>query len=849
MKSFWYSLFLCIAILVASCGSKKQLKTQSPNKQIELSIDVSPTGEISYQVDFKGKPILNTSLLGLQTESFDFTQNFKLVNSSKAIVDTSWNPIWGQRSRIQNHYHQIHASYENDLNQQMDVEFRVFDDGIAFRYSLPGNDSIILLDEKTQFNFAQDLSAWWTPQDFDSYEHLYSNSPLSSLTSVNTPLTLEYEDLFICIHEAQLENYTGMTLKRTDSLTLEAVLVPWSIEDSAKVKTQLPLKTPWRTIQIGDQLSDLVESSMILNLNDPCKIQETAWIEPMKYIGVWWEMHMGISTWEQSLQHGANTMNVKKYIDFASKNNIQGVLIEGWNQGWETWHTDKSFFEFSTPYPDFDTKAIVAYAKEKKVKIIGHHETGGNIPEYEAQMKKAFEYYKNNNINAIKTGYAGKINPEGRFHHGQFMVEHYRKVLELAAANHVMVDAHEPIKPTGLSRTYPNMMTREGARGMEWNAWSEGNSPEYTTTLPYTRLLAGPLDYTPGIFKLKFNGYEEGTRVHSTLARQLALMVILYSPLQMAADLPENYQNQPAFQFIKDFKTDYDASKFVDGKIGDYTIIARKTKQQDEWFAGAITDENARMVHIPLSFLDEQTYQLTVYSDDSLTNWDQTPTHIVISNFPVTQQDTLKIALSSAGGAALRLKAIPTPNTNSTSLLTFNMRSARLLEQFKSNYAYGNVRTIKHKGMSAIIDSFTSPEGAFTSQGVQSLIDGKLGNVLDKNQLWLGYQDNKLHLQLHFKEPQKLDSIQFSFLVEQISWIFAPEEIIIKDDLGIVTNTHLNSTEPIIGSKRHSFTIQFDHTRTTKSLDLEIMPLQHLPEWHSGSGQKAWFFTDEIIIN
>jgi len=837
-------LFASLCLVLFACQSDKENYYLSPNKQLQFNLEESNL-KLYYQVWLKDQLVMDSSFLGLETRSLDFANGLKIINRTSSTNNSTWKTVWGQRSEIPNEYNEFFFECENSKKDKLNIRFRLFNDGLAFRYEIPGTDSLIITDELTEFNFSKDLSAWWTPQDFDSYEHLYTNTLISELTAVNTPITLEGENLYLSIHEAKLENYSGMTLKRVDSLCLEVDLVPW--KDGDRVKAQLPLNSPWRTILIDDKISDLAESSMILNLNAPNTIEDVSWIQPMTYIGVWWEMHMGISTWDLSGTHGARTENVKNYIDFASQNNIGGVLVEGWNLGWETWHTDKSIFDFDQPYPDFDIDEIAAYAAKKNVGLIGHHETGGNIIDYENQIDDAFRLYRQKGIKCMKTGYAGEIVPEGEHHHGQYMVQHYRRIVEKAAENKIMLNAHEPIKPTGLSRTYPNMMTREGARGMEWNAWSEGNSPEYTTTLPYTRLLAGPIDYTPGIFNLKFNGYNEGTRVHSTLARQLALMVVLYSPLQMAADMPSNYKENPAFQFVKDFNTDYDKSTLLDGRIGDFTVYARKTKGQDEWFVGAITDENERQLNIPLSFLDDNlTYKMEVYADDEFTDWDKNPTSILIDSFVVSSKEVIKIALSPAGGAAFRF--IPTKNSDLKSIKNFNDLADKFIRKYKSVYKYGSVRTVKNKAREANIINTIQFDNQYTKDGFSILIDRKQASIFRKKENWLASDKNDIVLDLEFEKQTKIDSLQLSCLVENISWIFKPENVVLEfNDTKMNFDIHPNETE-VIGVKREIITIPLEESITTKKIKISIKPLSEIPNWHSAKGQNAWLFVDEIIL-
>jgi alpha-glucosidase len=499
---------------------------------------------------------------------------------------------------------------------------------------------------------------------------LYSNSPVSVIDSVQTPLTMQTRSgTFLVIHEANLVDYARMNLRggRMENRTLHAALAPWA--DGSKVKGHTPFVTPWRTIQIADRAGDLSPAVLGLNLNPPNVLPSTDWIKPMKYVGIWWGMHVGTMTWASGPKHGATTANTKRYIDFAAANGIGGVLVEGWNIGWDgDWIANRNAFSFTQPYPDYDLKGLAAYAKQKGVKLIAHNETSGGIENYERQMDSAFALYHSLGIDAIKTGYVTDTVGGGHSHHGQFMVRHYRKVIETAAKYGIMLDVHEPIHDTGERRTYPNMMSREGARGQEYNAWGAegGNPPEHETNLFFTRMLAGPMDFTPGIFDILI---ERGTgrprrpdepRIRTTLAKQLALYIVLYSPLQMAADLPENYEHQPAFQFIRDVAVDWDTTRVIDGRIGDYVIVARKERDKPNWFIGAITDEEGRTFDVPLSFLTKgQSYIAEIYADGRNANWLTNPLPVAISRRTVTSTSRLHLVLAPGGGQAIRIRLVP----------------------------------------------------------------------------------------------------------------------------------------------------------------------------------------------
>ncbi|MFC2138392.1 glycoside hydrolase family 97 catalytic domain-containing protein, partial [Bacteroidota bacterium] len=500
--------------------------------------------------------------------------------------------------------------------------------------------------------------AWWiNAYRNNRYEYLYQKNKISELDTVHTPVTLEGNGLYISLHEANLTDFSSMTIYKADSIKLACDLIPWS--DGIKVKTNVPFVTPWRTIQIADKPGDLVTSYLILNLNEPNKIEDVSWITPMKYVGIWWGMHIGVYSWSSGNIHGATTENAKIYIDFAAKHGIKGVLIEGWNLGWDgEWWKGGEDFDFTTPYPDFDIKEITDYAASKGVEIIGHHETGANTINYEAQIEDAFEFYNKYSVDGIKTGYVGEWLDKKEWHHGQYGVQHYRKVVELAAKHKIMLDVHEPIKATGIRRTYPNMMSREGARGQEYNAWSDGNGCEHTTVIPFTRCLAGPFDYTPGVLDINIK-YREGAKVPTTLVKQLALYVTIYSPLHMACDLPENYEGQPAFKFIEDVPVDWEETKVLNAKIGDYITTVRKDRNSSDWYLGSITDEEAREFIIKLDFLDPGLkYEAQIYADGADADWNTNPTSIDIQTMEVTSASEYTIKLAAGGGQAIRFKAL-----------------------------------------------------------------------------------------------------------------------------------------------------------------------------------------------
>jgi len=673
-----------LLILISSCSDHNQFRVISPDKEIQLIFLINEKDQVGYLIDFQSKRVVDTSHF-----SFDFKrqnsfgENLEVVSSSSSTFDETWETVWGEQRFIRNYYNElkIKLKEKSGKGRTCFVVFRVFNDGVGFRFEFPeqeNSEDVVILDENTQFKLTGNHICWWTPGDWDIYEHLFNTTRFTEIdalskrgnetlaqtyipeNAVNLPVTMKSDDgIYISILEANLTNYADMTLKvDKENLLFQSELV--GNDSGLKVKTKTPFVTPWRLILIADKAADLVSSRTILNLNEPNVIEDVSWIKPIKYMGIWWEMHLGKSTWDmKSRRHGATTENAKRYIDFASKNGIGALLIEGWNIGWENWigtEDREGIFDFVTPYPDYNLKEVVRYAKEKNVAIIMHNETSAAIMTYEKQIDTAFALCKSLGIHPVKTGYVGQILPNGEYHHGQWMVHHYRKVMKKAAQYHIMLDVHEPIKPTGLRRTYPNLMTAEGLRGQEFNAWSPdgGNPPEHLTIVPFTRMLAGPIDYTPGIFDIKFDKYKDKNQVNTTLAHQLALYVIIYSPLQMAADLPENYDGHPAFQFIRDVGVDWDTSVVLNGEIGDYITIARKERNTDKWFLGSITDENARTIEVSLSFLDEgNEYTATIYGDAEESHWDKNPTAYKIEKKVVISSDILNLKLAPGGGTAI----------------------------------------------------------------------------------------------------------------------------------------------------------------------------------------------------
>lgn len=673
-------------------------KVASPDGRIEFTIATGNDGSPYYQVERDGRPLILASRLGFTLKDAPpLLHDFRLVAAERREEDSTWRPVWGASEEVREHYRELtaHLREVSGPGRKMDIVVRVFNDGFGFRYVLPEQehlDEVVIQDEETEFRMTGDHTAWWIPDDWDTYELLYSETPLSRIGKVrqkdnrhthttggrvrngaNTPLTMRTNDgVYLSIHEAALVDYAGMTVVPDPGRpsALRCRLVPWP--SGEKVRGRTPLRSPWRTVQIADRAGDLIESNLVLNLNEPGRLEDISFIEPMKYVGIWWSMHLGIKTWaREGGRHGATTAETKRYLDFAADNGIRGVLVEGWNTGWESWYQDDNF-DFYTPYPDFDLQEVARHASKRGVLLMGHHETGGQALSYEKNLDRAFQRYRDLGIKVVKTGYAGRIRPEGYYHHGQWMVRHYQKVVETAARYGIMLNVHEPIKPTGLSRTYPNLMTGEGARGMEWNAWSSGNPPSHTIYLAFTRLLAGPMDYTPGIFDLRLErfadeyrywnslgGLDTHGRLNTTLAKQLALYVVLYSPLQMAADLIENYREHPAFEFIRQVPVDWSETRVLNGSVGQLLTIARREKGSEDWFVGSITDEAARSFPLTLDFLDPAlSYQATFYRDGGQANYRDNPTPLEVERRRVQAGDSIVVKLAPGGGQAIIIRSV-----------------------------------------------------------------------------------------------------------------------------------------------------------------------------------------------
>ena len=697
---------MILSVMLAGTVVINAANITSPSGELVLNVDVDAAGVPYYSLDYKGKPVISDSKLGLKTQEADFTKNFKIVGSNTLTFDETWEPVWGEYAEIRDHHNELAVDFATPDSLFMTVRFRLFDDGLGFRYEFPRQDHanyLAVSDELTEFNFPSDHTMFVIPGDYDTDEYLFTETRLSNVpealkkyegvhtesqrakelaNTVQTPLLAKSDDgLYINIHEAALMGYPAMQIDVEPSTNrLKSHLTPDKL--GVRGYIQLPFNTPWRTVIVSDDARDILASQLILNLNEPSKIEDTSWIKPMKFMGVWWEMFTGKQkTWAYSDdyrakpgvtdytklkpngRHPANTENVKKYIDFAAAHGIDGVLVEGWNEGWEDWasYRKNRQFLFDKPYPDFDVDELREYAKSKGVKLIMHHETAANAQDYERQLENAFKFMKDNNYDAVKTGYVGAIIPRSEHHSSQWMVDHVNYVAERAADYKIMIDSHEAPRPTGLIRTYPNWLAQESARGGEFESMG-GNPPSHTALLPFTRLKGGPMDYTPGLFQTDLSFYGEGKtgKAMTTLARQLALYLTMPSPMQMVCDLPENYERFPdAFTFIEEVPVEWRDSKYLEAEPARFITVARLDKNSDNWYVGAITDENPRDAFIDFSFLPKGVnYEATIYEDAPGAHWETNPQAYRIRKVKVNNKTKLKEHLAAGGGAAIKVSPI-----------------------------------------------------------------------------------------------------------------------------------------------------------------------------------------------
>lgn len=669
-----YTLIIALLSFTLAANAQDVHTVSSPGNINHITFELRD-GVPTYSADRLGQPVILSSALGFElADADDLKDGFTLKSFSKSSFDEIWTQVWGEKKHIRNHYNELRVELQEaeGAGRELHIVFRAYDDGIAFRYEFPEQEklgSIKIADELTEFALTGNHESWWIgAYQWNRFEYLTEHTMLAEVDTVHTPLTMRTaDDIYLSFHEAALVDYSTMTLERTHDYTLKANLMPWA--DGILVRTEAPAVTPWRTLQIADRPGDLITSYLILNLNEPNKIEDTSWIEPSKYVGIWWEMHLDKSTWGPGENHGATTENAKRYIDFAAEHGFDHVLVEGWNPGWEgEWYADGVVFDFTRAYDDFDLEGVAQYALDKGVRLMGHHETSASVEHYESQMHEAYALYERLGVRAVKTGYVGHGkeifwtdedgNRNYEWHHGQHMVLHHQRVVELAAQHKISLNVHEGVKDTGLRRTWPNLMTREVARGQEYNAWGEnqGNPPDHTLLLPFTRNLSGPFDYTPGVVDLHFDRYRPDNRVNHTLAKELALYVVIFSPLNMAADLPENYEANPVpLQFIKDVPVDWYDTQVLDSSIGNYITIVRKDVNSDDWYLGSMTNEQGRLLQTPLHFLDDgRKYIAQIYRDGDDAHWEHNPYEMVVEEVEVTSRTMLPIRLAAGGGQAIR---------------------------------------------------------------------------------------------------------------------------------------------------------------------------------------------------
>ncbi len=681
MKFALAATLASLAISLTAASAAQAADVRSPDGRITVTVDVDEGGIPQYSMSYRGAELMPPGALGFRFQSQPaFDDGFRVAGSATSSHDDTWEQPWGERRYVRDHYNELLVNFESATGapRRFGLRVRVFDDGFGFRYEVPeqpGYAALNITDELTEFRLKDDpkTTAWWIPgRRWNRYEYLYNTTPLAAIQMAHTPMTVRLPTgVHLSFHEAALVDYAAYVLDQRRGGIFRTSLTPWS--DGIRVKTHTPFKTPWRTVQVAPDAASLLNSSLILNLNEPNVLGDVSWVEPGKYIGIWWAMHINRATWGSGPKHGATTAETKRYIDFAGANGFDGVLVEGWNVGWDgDWFHNGKQFRFTEPYPDFDLKAVAEYALSKGTRLVGHHETAADVGNYEPQVAAAFDLYESLGVRQVKTGYVAdagdirRIDENGvelhEWHDGQFTVNHHIRLLQEAAKRKISINTHEPVKDTGLRRTYPNWLSREGARGQEYNAWGNPvNPPEHVAILPFTRMLAGPMDYTPGIVDLTFDGLDAKHRVKHTLAKEISLYVVLYSPVQMAADLPENYAKHPqAFQFIKDVPTDWDESVALAGEVGDYVAIARKQRGAADWYLGALTDENARSLTLKLDFLDSKArYVAEIYRDGPQADWKTRPYDLVLEKRPVTAADTLQLKLAPSGGTAVRFRKLP----------------------------------------------------------------------------------------------------------------------------------------------------------------------------------------------
>lgn len=869
---FKTAILICITLFVfegMAQISEKSFSVFSPNRSNQFEI-ITQNGKLFYKVLHNEEIILEPSQLGFilqfknsSSEKINLDQSFVIEKSISHTFYETWKPKWGTDSLIENYYNESIIDISNTIipTIQLKIIVRAYNDGVAFRYHLVNAntnriDSVYIYEELTQFNFASNDSAWFAPAADFAYESIYKKLPLSDIKDAATPITIcRNNQLTITIHEAQLLNYSEFYLGNSSPGKSHFMSKLWPEPDSVCARISLPFQTPWRVILINENPAKLIESHLIQNLNEPSKIENSDWIKPIKFVGIWWGMHTGQYSWSLGEKHGATTERTKKYIDFAAKHNIEGVLTEGWNEGWETWNSsDFPIQNFMKGYPDFNLSEITSYADSLRVYFVSHHETGGNIPEYEKQLDSAFQLCYNLGIRYLKTGYAGKIIPYGYPHHGQYMVNHFQKVVEKGAQFQICLDVHESIKPTGLDRTWPNLMSQEAIRGNEWNGGYKPTPPAHTTILPFTRYIAGPADYTPGIFKTKHTP-EKGKRLVTTRAHQMALMVVFFSPMAMVSDNIENYEDQPEFEFMEEVPSSWDLTKVLSCQIGEFVSIARK--KGEKWFVGTITNEKCRIVPIGLDFLDSATtYQITIYGDGYQNDWETNPDKIEIESYLIHSKDSIFIPISQGSGNVMIIKKIEkNPKFKLRTISEYNKLAPSKYSLFNSKkYSNLSQEIIKHRAFYSHVQYYTPYNQKYSGEGKFGLTNGKLGtyNFFEE---WQGFEGCDIKLEIVLDSIQTISSVEIRFLNSINDWIFLPDSVIIwggdqtkkSEKLGtFYFGSETNRDYNLVEFKSALFEIR---KKRVQSIRIEVFTQKKCPEWHYGNGKSCWTFMDEIIIN
>ncbi len=855
------NLFLLFSFIFIIISCKNKLKdfeyiTKSPDGKISLIFGIEK-GYPYYQVFKENTLLVDKSILGFTFKNAkELKSNFEILNYETKEFNETWRPIAGTDSIISNHYFETIFTLKEttELKRELQITLRAYNDGIAFRYTILGKgDKLEILNENTMFRFAQNDSAWWIPSDEFAYESIYKKLPLSEIVEASTPITIEKGDgKLLCLHEAALYDYSEMYLENAGQNSADFFVSLWAEPDSVCARITIPFSTPWRCIIIADSPAELFESHLIQNLNESCKIEDTSWIKPIKFVGIWWALHLGEQTWSLGDKHGATTKRTKEYIDFAHKHNIQGVIAEGWNQGWETWAKEnvQAKQSFTSPYSDFDLDEIVNYAKSKNIEFISHHETGGNIPDYEMQLDAAFNLCNKLGIHYVKTGYAGEIIPRSYPHHGQFMVNHFQKVVELAAKYKICLNVHESIKPTGIDRTWPNLLTQEAVRGNEWNATYNATPPIHATILPFTRQIAGTFDYTPGIFKI-LHSPETNKRLYCTKANQMAMYIVFYSPMMMVSDKIENYENNPEFKFIEELPCSWDKTKLIEAKLGEFVAVARK--KDGNWFTGILSNQNSRLIKIPLNFLDDnKNYVAEIFCDDISTDWEINPEKVEIKKYNITNKDTIYASLAKAGGHCMIIKEINKIDEKLPKITENNLSALKKITVFEKQNTYGEI-SLKNLVKIEKIELSTNYSDKYSASGKKALINGKKGSY-NINENWQGFEAKDLELNLELSKTSEINNIKISFLCSPKSWIFPPKkvEFLISEngkDYSSIANIPLRE----ISKKEAEITsieeVEAENIQTkTKFIKIKITAQKLCPDWHSAKGEKAWLFCDEIIV-